>query len=168
VPTPVAIDDRWLLVVTENNGMRLYQFDESGKLRRQPVAANEAVTTDTVTPVVANGIAYCTSNGQLHALDLEGGLKTLWSVKDKAFARHVSLFADAEGRRLLVAAASGELLLFDISGPKPVLLSRRKPVGLSDEEHIYSHPALVGNRIYLRGANVLLAVELSGEEALSN
>jgi len=167
VPTPVPVGDRRLLVVTENNAMRLYEFDQSGRLRPEPVATNEDVATDTVTPVAVNGVAYCTSNGQLFAVDLNAGLKTLWSVKDRAFATHVSLIADASGRRLLVAAASGELLLFDVSGRTPTLLSRRMPAGLIGEEHIYSHPALVGNRLYLRGSNVLLCLQLSERTVLN-
>jgi hypothetical protein len=116
---------------------------------------NEGVAPDTVTPVTVDGFAYCTSGDELFRLDLADGLKTDWSYRDEALAGHVSLIADSEGKRLLVVAYSGEFLLFDISGTTPQLNSRRKPFGLSLDEEIYSHPALVGNRLYLRGANSL-------------
>jgi len=158
VPTPVVVDERRLLVVTENNAMRLYEFDNHGILAAEPIAMNEEVTPDTVTPVAVNGFAYCTSGDELFRLDLADGLKTAWSTRDEAFAQHVSLIADTAGRRLLVASYSGELLLFDISGAEPQLKSRRKPFGLSLDEEIYSHPALVGNRLYLRGTAALVCV----------
>jgi len=158
VPSPVAIDERHLLVATENNAMRLYEFDDKGTLSPEPTAVCEDVTPDTVTPVVVNGFAYCTSGDELFRLDLAGGLKTDWSNRDRTFVGHVSLIADTAGKRLLVVTYSGELLLFDTSGSEPQLKSRRKPFGLSLEEEIYSHPALVGNRLYLRGINSLSCI----------
>jgi len=160
VPMPVAVDERHLLVVTENNAMRLYEFDSKGILSADPIAVNEEVMPDTVTPVAVNGFTYCTSGDELFRLDLANGLKTVWSTRDEAFAGHVSLIADTAGQRLLVATYSGELLLFDISGAEPQLKSRRKPFGLSLDEEIYSHPALVRNRLYLRGAASLVCIIL--------
>lgn len=158
VPSPVAVDERHLLVATENNATRLYEFDGKGTISAEPIAVNEDVTPDTVTPVAVNGFAYCTSGDELFRLDLADGLKSVWSTRDEVFVGHVSLIADTAGRRLLVVTYSGELLLFDISGTMPQLKSRRKPFGLSLDEEIYSHPALVGNRLYLRGTASLVCI----------
>jgi len=158
VPSPVGVDERHLLVATENNAMRLYEFDDKGNLSPEPTAVNEDITPDTVTPVAVNGVAYCTSGDELFRVDLMGGLKSDWSKRDPVFVDHVSLIADTAGKRLLVVTYSGELLLFDISGAMPQLKSRRKPFGLALEEEVYSHPALVGNRLYLRGINSLSCI----------
>ena len=90
-----------------------------------------------------------------------GALGTLLLLLRKAIALPVlivSLVADEGGRRLLVVTYSGELLLFDISGTVPELKSRRKPMGHSLEEEIYSHPAIVGDRLYVRGTQSLNCV----------
>jgi outer membrane protein assembly factor BamB/ABC-type phosphate/phosphonate transport system substrate-binding protein len=158
VPSPVVVDERHLLVATENNAMRLYEFDDKGTLSAEPIAVNEDVTPDTVTPIAVNGFAYCTSGDELFRLDLSDDLKSIWSNRDKAFIGHVSLIADTVGQRLLVVTYSGEMLLYDISGTVPQLKSRRRPFGLSFDEEIYSHPALVDNRLYLRGTALLVCI----------
>ncbi len=158
VPTPVALDQWRLLVVSESNCLRIYRFDEQGLLLPEPVATNEEITTDTVTPVAVAGKAYCTSAGALYQIDTNHRLQTTWSMSDDAFSGHVSLIADVRGRRLLVTTFSGELLLFDISGDTPVLISRRTVFLPGEQEEIFSHPSVVGNRIYLRGLNSLKCV----------
>ena len=113
-----------------------------------------------MTPVVVDGYAYCTSGDQLVRADLNRGLATDWSMTDETFMNHVSLIADITGERLLVIAYSGELLLFDISSAQPKLESRRSAFLIPREEAVYSHPALVGNHLYLRGINSLTCVAL--------
>ena len=130
VPTPVAVDSQRILLATENNGTRLYAFDEQGILQSKPVAVNEDVMPDTVTPVVVNGFAYCTSPNSLFRLDLNHGLATDWSLEDEAFTGHASLIADRTGQHLLVVTYEGQMMLQDISGSPPQLLSQRRPDGL--------------------------------------
>lgn len=158
VPTPVVVDPQHLLVATENNGARLYAFDERGVLRPEPVAVNPDVAPDTVSPVAAGGYAYCTTEDVLVRLDLNDGLKTDWSMSDRVLEGHASLIADAAGRRLLVATFSGELLLFDVAGAAPHLVDRRRPAGLEPDSEIYAHPAMVGNRLYVRAGKALLCL----------
>jgi outer membrane protein assembly factor BamB len=158
VPTPVAPDDRHLMVTTENNATRMYAFDDRGKLSPTPIAVNDDVMTDTVTPVVAGGLAYCTSGDSLYCLDVDDQLRTRWSLADDAFANHVSLIGDTGGKRLLVVSHSGELVMLDIAGSAPKIVSRYRPLGLSPDEPLYSHPALVGNRLYVRFASSLCGI----------
>ncbi len=158
VPTPVALDETRLLVVTESNGMRIYQFNGEGIPDGRPIAANEDITNDTVTPVAVAGKAYCTSDGTLYQLDTDNGLQVTWSMGDKCFNEHVSLIADTAGRRLLVITYQGELLLFDISGAQPSLIARRSAFAPHAREEVYSHPAFVGSRLYLRGLRSLTCI----------
>jgi ABC-type phosphate/phosphonate transport system substrate-binding protein len=165
VPSPIVVDRRRVLLATENNGTRLYQFNPQGVLQPEPVATNLDVAPDTVTPVVVGGFAYCTWGQELSRIDLNNGLKSDWSTQDEAFLDHVSLIADADGQRLMVVTYHGELLLYDISGSVPRFDSRGKPLGLAVEEEIYSHPALVGNRLYLRGSHSLVCVVFDAASA---
>jgi ABC-type phosphate/phosphonate transport system substrate-binding protein/outer membrane protein assembly factor BamB len=151
VPTPVAIDDQRILVISESNGTRVYAFDEHGVLRQDPVAVNLDVVNDTVTPVFVAGKVYCTSKGTLCQLDVEQGLRKCWTMADDVFSEHVCLLADTQGLRLLVTTFGGELLLFNIEGPEPRLIGRCAAFAAGEREEIYSHPSLVGNRLYLRG-----------------
>ena len=82
-------------------------------LHDQPLAVNEDVATDTVTPVAVADKAYCTSDGVLYQLDTNDDLNVTWSMPDKAFGGHVSLIADRQGQRLLIQ--SGVLICFVIA-----------------------------------------------------
>jgi hypothetical protein len=158
VPSPVVVDDHRLLIATENNAMRLYEFDNRGILNPEPLAVNDEILPDTVTPVTVNGHAYCTSGDHLFRVDLNDGLRTDWYLRDRVFQGHSSLIADSSGQRLLVVTYTGQLLLFDISGTEPRLLSRRGAFSAEQEEEVYSHPAVVGNRLYLRGTKSLVCL----------
>ena len=69
------------------------------------------------------------------------------------------LIADEAGKRLLVLTYKAELLLFDIAASQPRLLSRRNVFGPGVTDEVYSHPALVGDRLYVRGTDSLICVE---------
>ncbi len=158
VPTPVALDHQRLLVVTESNALRIYAFDEQGVLGSQPVAVNEDVTNDTVSPVVVGGRAYCTSQGALVQVDTSN-LTTLWRMEDNELHEHVSLIADRQGQRLLVVTYHGQLLLFDIAGQQPQLISRSAAFAEEEQEEIYAHPSLAGNRLLIRGLRSIKCLE---------
>lgn len=159
VPTPVAVDSRTLLLATENNGMRLYDFLDDGRLADPPRAVNEDVLPDTVSPIAVNGFAYCTSGDTLFQLSLADDLKETWSLRDDSLLGHASLLADRDGRRLLVLTYNAELLLLDIAGAEPKLLSRQRVFDAGADEEVYSHPAIVGDRLYVRGTKSLVCIE---------
>ena len=143
-PTPIAVDGR-LLVSSESNGTRLYDFDDCGVICQTPVAEQSDLAPDSSTPVVFDGRVFgC--HGELFCLDA-ASLKTLWTSDDKAFGDYVSLIAGSD--RVLAATVRGELLLLGAKGDRFELISRLQ---VFDGE-MYSHPALVGNRLYLRGAD---------------
>ena len=90
VPTPVNIDGR-LLVATENNGTRLYDFDADGRINPTPIAQNRKLAPDTSTPVAIDGLLFGCFRG-LYCLDLDDDLKTLYVTEgDRRLQRLHSL-----------------------------------------------------------------------------
>ena len=153
VPTPVDAGGK-LLVTTENNGTRLYEFDPNGTIRPTPVASNRDLAPDTITPLVVDGKVFgCW--GDLFCLDSDR-LETLWTGRDRAFEDHVSILG-APGR-ILISTCRGELFLVGTGGSGYELISRFPVFG--DDSEVYSHPALVGTRLYLRDGTTVCCVEL--------
>jgi outer membrane protein assembly factor BamB len=148
VPTPIAVDGR-LLVSTENNGTRLYGFDAKGRILPKPLARNADLAPDTATPVVTNGLVVGNA-GRLLCLDLHGGLRTLWTAEHTDFEDFCTFIA-GNGRVLAITHAGRlRLLKPDRKGP-----AETSALDLFDdlpdgERDVWSHPALVGNRLYVR------------------
>lgn len=158
VPTPCVYDGK-LLVTTEGNGTRLYTFDGDGKASPQPAAQQMALQPDMSTPVVVGDRAYCVCQ-KLFCLDLANDLAELWSLEDPALGDYAPILADDE--RLLILGHGGELLLVDITGPEPKITSRTFLFDDPEtrEAELYSHPAVVGNALYVRGETSLARFEL--------
>ena len=145
VPTPVAVDGR-LLVTSENNGTRLYAFGGDGRIKPKPVAQNDDLAPDTTTPVVMGGRVFANWD-DLFCLDLAAGLRPVWQASDEAYMDYATLIGG--NGRLMVFTVDGQLLLVKADGPKHVLLDRRRLYREQDAE-VWSHPALVGDRLYVR------------------
>jgi outer membrane protein assembly factor BamB len=157
VPTPIALEGK-LLVATENNGTRLYDFDREGKIIPQPLATFADLAPDSSSPVVVNGRVFgC--RGELFCLEA-ADLKHLWSGMDKAFGEHVSLIGSRD--RILIISARGELLLVSAGGKQFELISRLQI--FDERSEVLSHPALVGNRLYLRDSTSVCCVLLDDKE----
>ncbi len=148
VPTPVVVGDR-LLVSTENNGTRLYGFDSKGRIKPTPEASNDDLAPDTSTPVILGGMVFGSSNG-LVCLDLDNGLKTLWKKDDAPFRNYCS-FITGNGR-VLVVTEEGIIWLLKASKEGFASISHLAVfAGLPEaEKKVWSHPALLGNRFYIR------------------
>ncbi|MEM8680146.1 MAG: PQQ-binding-like beta-propeller repeat protein [Planctomycetota bacterium] len=155
VPMPV-VDGDALIVSSENNGTRRYTFGEDGRIVSRPVAVAENVAPDTASPVVSGGVLVSLFD-QLYALDT-ATLVQRGVFADEAISTYGSLIASDD--RLLVAGASGELLLFDLTGGELQLLSRLTLFHEPGGEN-YAHPALVGSRLYIRGERALQCVDLA-------
>jgi outer membrane protein assembly factor BamB/ABC-type phosphate/phosphonate transport system substrate-binding protein len=159
VPTPVAVDGG-LVVSTENNGTRLYRFDDSGRMIPETAGRYEDLAPDTSTPVFTGGRVFG-AHGGLHCLDAKGGaLRPVWRSDDAAIGDYASLFAD--DRRVLVVTARGELILLDATAAAgdagAAIVSRVRM--FDDDVQVYSHPALVGTRLYIRGDDSVTCIEL--------
>jgi len=148
VPTPIVVEGR-LLLSTENNGTRLYAFDSRRRILPEPLAVNEDLAPDTSTPVVC-GDVLLGSCGQLACLDLRAGLKTLWVSKQEPFGDYCSLIS-GDGRAL-VMSQMGKLCLLEVrrDGVKRIATLDLFADEPSTERDVWSHPALVGNRLYVR------------------
>jgi outer membrane protein assembly factor BamB len=155
VPTPIQVGDQ-LLVGTENNATRLYAFDCQGRIVAEPIAVNEDLAPDMSTPVVIDDHAYCVW-GELYCLDLKNGLRTKWRGEDDAFAIYGTIIGGTD--HLLVCGAGGELVLVAADSDRFRVVSRLRPFEQSNPD-FYSHPALVGKRLYMRGEHALMCLEL--------
>ncbi len=154
VPTPIAVGGK-LLVSTENNGTRLYDFDARGRIVPQPIAVNDELAPDTHSPVVVGRRVFGVWSG-LHCLDLDDGLKPVYRADDGAFDEYASLLASDDV--VLATTQRGELLLVDARSDAFRLLARLKL--FDDESGVYAHPALVGNRLYVRASDRIVCLEL--------
>jgi len=159
VPTPILVDGG-LIVTTENNGTRFYRFDSAGRLEAGAAAECAALAPTTMTPVVTRNRLFGVHSG-LFCLDVANGLKTVWRTEDQSLGEHASLFADDE--RVLIMTMNGELLLLDARADQCAITSKLK-IFDSDVE-VYSHPALVGSRLFARGGSTLLCVDIAPESA---
>ena len=110
VGTPVPLRNG-LLVATENNATRVYEFDEQGKLMTEPLNVNHDCAPDTCTPVVSGDRVFCSAYGELFCLDAANDYRTLWSEADDRFYDHTCLIASDE--RVLLWSSSCDLLLLD-------------------------------------------------------
>lgn len=153
VPTPMQYQGK-LLVCTENNGARLFQFKARGLIDPKPIARNDHLTPDMSSPVIVGDRVFCV-NKLLFCLDLKNELKTAWRGRDTALSGYGAIIAD-ENRLLVVG--KGELLLVDAKAEKLSIVSRQQV--FDDGAEVFSHPAIVGDRLYIRGENTLRCLKL--------
>jgi hypothetical protein len=112
---------------------------------------------DTSTPVVTAAGRLFGAHGGLHCLDTRGGvLRPIWQNDDAAVGDHASLIADE--RRVLVVTVGGELILLDATADASTIVSRVRV--FQDDVEVYSHPALVGTRLYIRGGASVMCIDL--------
>jgi outer membrane protein assembly factor BamB len=158
VPTPIAVGDK-LFVATENNAARLYRFDDAGVIVPQPIANYADLVPDIHTPVAIGDRLFGVWQG-LHCLDLRGTdsqlLKPIWKADDPAFDDYATIIA--AGDRILVTSKHGELLLIDAAANQYRSISRQQV--FQDDPGVYSHPALIGKRLYLRGSDEIVCLDL--------
>lgn len=159
VPTPVEVNGR-LLVMTENNRTRLYEFDNEGRIVANPVAQYDKLAPDMSSPVIVGNRVFCVCE-KMYCLDLANGLAEIWTAEDPAFCDYAPLLAGDD--RVLVLGRGGELLLIDATCDEFRIVSRQHLFedGPAREAELYVHPALVGSRLYVRGEKELVCVDLS-------
>ena len=156
VATPVAIEGR-LLVATDNNGTRLYDFDTNGRIQPTPVAQNLELRPEMSTPVVLDGLVFGCASG-LHCLDLTDNLRTRYSAESETtFKDYASLIAGND--HILATTVAGELVLLMASRNHFTPVSR---LTVFEDTELWSHPALVGNRLYVRSMKEIACLLLDG------
>jgi ABC-type phosphate/phosphonate transport system substrate-binding protein len=155
VPTPIAVD-KGVLVATENNGTRFYRFDDTGRIIPKPAAEFADLSPATVSPVVTCGRVFGAHPG-LSCLNVQQGLKPVWQRQEEAVGDHATLIADDQ--RVLVITLGGELILLDGRADTCAIISRLRI--FEDDVEVYSHPALVGTRLYARGGSSVVCMDLA-------
>lgn len=160
VPTPVLVGDR-LLVSTEMNGTRLHAFRADGTIEPEPVARSDELSPDMSTPVAVGDRVFGVQ-GRLIELDAANGL----AVVHRGDADRLDTYAAvvAGPASLLVIGNDGMLMLYDIFAGRCRQLTRCE--GLAQDgtgNPVYSHPALVGTRLYIRGDHEITCLELAAE-----
>ncbi|MGI9473540.1 MAG: PQQ-binding-like beta-propeller repeat protein [Rubripirellula sp.] len=157
VPTPIVESDAdgrdVLLVATENNGVRSFRFEATAHAAERLVAGSPKLRTDMSTPVVVGSNLYCVKDF-LYCLDAKD-LSEQWRMRDRAIGEYAAIFATAD--RLLVVG-KGELLLLNTGGEKKILSRQRV---FDENQTLYSHPAIVGRRMYIRGEHKLRCLTFS-------
>jgi outer membrane protein assembly factor BamB len=153
VPTPMAVGDN-LLVTTENNGTRLFAFKQEGKIDPKPVAVHKKLAPDTHTPVVVGDRVYGVWR-RLFVLDAKAGLKAVWDADEQAFTKYAA--AVATDTRVLVMTLEADFILYDITADGLTEVNRVK--ALASEKGLYSHPAFVGKRAFVRGSSSLACLD---------
>jgi outer membrane protein assembly factor BamB len=154
VPTPIVWKDK-LIVITENNKTRVFEFHKDGTINPKPIAVNTRLAPDTHSPVVV-GNKLLGAWRRLYCLDLTKNLKPMYDNDDEVFQKYCAIVATEE--RALAISMRSELLLFDVTQDEFTLISKTRI--LPKEEGVYSHPAFVGKRMYLRGSSTVVAIDL--------
>jgi hypothetical protein len=153
VPTPIVVGDK-LLVSTENNGTRLYGFDSADKIIPEPLAVNEDLIPDTSTPVVHDGLVLG-SCSRLVCLDLNQGLHMLWEHEDDPFCGYATMIGGNGHFLVTTQVGTIGLVKADRSGFQYVGTVDIFQDVADTQRDVWSHPALVAGRLYIRN---LLAV----------
>ncbi len=154
VPTPLNLDGR-LLIATENNGARLYDFDEQGRIHPIPVAENRKLAPDTSTPVAIDGLVFGCFRG-LHCLDGDT-LATLYHTDADGLLRDYAALIAGNGH-ILAITVKGELLLMKAAREAYTPVSS---LTLFKDTEVWSHPALLGHRLYIRSMKEICCFLLS-------
>jgi hypothetical protein len=157
VPTPLQVGDM-LLVSTENNGTRLYTFNDEGVIRPEPWATTQRLKPDVTSPVLMDGLIWGADQEGVHVLRVASQFAPIWESADPQYTQHMTLIAASSG--ILAAALSGTLHEF---GLPPGTAIHHTPVFSPLGEFLpemWSPPALVGQHLYLRSATEAACVEL--------
>jgi outer membrane protein assembly factor BamB len=157
VPTPIAAGGR-LYVSTENNGTRAYAFAADGTPGSEPAATNDDLAPDTHTGVVVGDRLFGVWQGDFYCLDT-ATLKPRYVGHDEALTDYGTIIASDE--RLLIVTQYGEALLIDPRADEWKVVSRATL--FENESGVYSHPAIVGNRLYVRASDRVACFELNAD-----
>jgi ABC-type phosphate/phosphonate transport system substrate-binding protein len=160
VPTPVLVGDK-LLITTEMNGTRLHAFQADGTISAEPLARSDDLAPDMATPVSVGtrifGIQECVIE-----LDAARGLATVQRGETGGLDTYAAVIAGHD--RLLAIGNKGRLMMYDISGAGCRLASECDAFAEMQGaacNPVYSHPAIVGTRLFIRGEHEITCLELS-------
>jgi outer membrane protein assembly factor BamB len=158
VPMPM-VHAKGIITSGENRGTCLYEWVNPQQLAPQFQSQQFELAPDMHSPVANKDFVFGVQDALL-AVDVEKEMSIAWRVDDKAFTQFCSLIL--AGDRLLVLTEKSELLLIDVTpdAKGDRILAREN---LSDGSgRSLSHPALVGDVLYVR-TNAALSAWSLGE-----
>jgi outer membrane protein assembly factor BamB/ABC-type phosphate/phosphonate transport system substrate-binding protein len=158
VPTPTVWQEH-LVVATEMNGLRMYRFDTQGRIIEQPVASSQEQFPTSASPVVV-GNHLIGFDGWTTCHDLNDGLKLTYKSPTRSEDDHVSFLASS--KRALGLGAGGKLTLYSLVNQQLAKVSELRPFDQNVGLEIWSYPAVVGNRLYLRAQDRVHCLLLGG------
>ncbi len=163
MPTPVLVNDAVprLLVATEMNGTRLHAFRADGTIDPKPLGQRREPAPDMATPVMHGRRMFCAQE-KLFALDCTSrGLAEAGAPQSGPFETYAAAVAGPAS--VLVIGNNGPLVMHDVvpGRRKPTTLAVFEAASGENKTPVFSHPAFVGTRMFIRGDNELLCVELA-------
>jgi len=163
VPTPVLVKDAVprLLVATEMNGTRLHAFRADGTIDPKPLGQRREPAPDMATPVMHGRRMFC-AHEKMFALDCSSrGLAEATAPQSGPFATYAAAVAGPTS--VLVIGNNGQLVMHDVvpGRREPTTLAVFEDASGESNNPLFSHPAFVGTRMFIRGDNELLCVELA-------
>lgn len=160
VPTPVLVGDK-LLITTEMNGARLHAFQADGTISPEPQAQSDDLAPDMATPVALGtrifGIQECVIE-----LDAARGLATVHRGDTGGLDTYAAVMAGPD--RLLAIGNKGRLMMYDLTEGGCRLASECDAFAEMQGAAacpVYSHPAIVGTRLFIRGEHEIACLELA-------
>ena len=158
VPTPI-VQGSQIIVATENNGCRVYQWPGEGESEPRLLGQQQDLCPETTSPISTQDSVFGVANGTLYCLSLPE-LQIRWQFDDPCLSEHACLVTDGQHVGVF---ADGELLLFAADGKHREPLARQ--LLFEQRTPQYAHPAIMGNRLYISGGNLLRCYELWPEPA---
>lgn len=157
VPTPTVWNGH-LVIATEMNGLRMYRFGAQGTIDAEPVASSSEQFPTSVSPVVIESqlISY---DGWTTCHDLQNSLKLIYKSHRRADDDHVSFIASRN--RAIGLGSKGRLTLYSMVEGHLTETSRLRLFDQNSDVEIWSYPALVGDRLYLRARGRVHCLALS-------
>ncbi len=155
VPTPI-IDGERLIISTEIGGTRIFTFDDRGVIKPKPLAENQDLAPDSHTPVLTAGRIFGVWQN-FYCLDVNQGLEEIYKSTDIAYSEYATILASPT--RVLVFTQNADVILLDAEASKYTEKSRWKL--WPKEAGLYSHPAIAGEHLFVRGSRELLCIDLS-------
>lgn len=152
VPAPVVVGDK-LLLASEGDNTRLHSFGEDGKIKKEADATNVDLAPEMSTPAVMGKLVLGLHEG-LVVLDAAKLTTVVKDEKERAFSGALG-FIIASKDRALVIGDSGVLALVSVDGDKVKVLGSEKVC-----KGTQCHPALAGNKFYVRDAKALYCFEI--------
>lgn len=153
VATPLALGKDRLLVAARDSVATMRLAGNIAELQ----GVDRSTGSETSSPVAVGNLVFVASPQKLSCLDASSAPRLLWSKSGNDWGDHASLIAG--NGRVLVATNEGLLVLLSADASGYHELGRLR-IFTSDDVEMWSFPALIRGRLYLRNAHELVCLKL--------